>query len=87
MLEMLGEVYRHDAEAHDGALTAEERLRFHQEHSGPVMENLHGWLETQFAERKTEPNSGLGKAITYLAAALDFRRLLTTFLREAPGPH
>jgi hypothetical protein len=43
-------------------------LRFHQEHSGPVMEKLHGWLESQFAERKTEPNSGLGKAITYLSA-------------------
>ena len=44
-------------EARDGALTAAERLRFHREHSGPVMEKLHGWLESQFAERKTEPNS------------------------------
>jgi len=35
---MLGEVYRYDAAARDGALTAEERLWFHQEHSGPVME-------------------------------------------------
>jgi hypothetical protein len=41
-------------------------LRFHQVHSGPMMEKLHGWLEGQFAGRKTEPNSGLGKAITYL---------------------
>src|SRR5215831_15875468 len=38
VLESLGEVYRYDAEARDGALTAAERLRFHQEHSGPVME-------------------------------------------------
>ena len=30
------------------------------------MEGLHGWLEAQLAEKKTEPNSGLGKAITYL---------------------
>ncbi len=83
MLEMLGEVYRCDAEARDGALTATERLRFHQEHSGPVIENLHGWLESQFAERKTEPNSGLGKAITYL---LRHWKALTTFLREAGAP-
>src|SRR5713226_759151 len=83
VLEMLGEVYRYDAEARDGALTAEERLRFHQEHSGPVMEQLHGWLEAQFAERKTEPNSGLGKAITYL---LRHWKALTTFLREAGAP-
>jgi hypothetical protein len=83
VLEMLGEVYRYDAEARDGALTAEERLRFHQEHSGPVMEKLHGWLEAQFAERKTEPNSGLGKAITYL---MRHWKALTTFLREAGAP-
>jgi hypothetical protein len=83
VLEMLGEVYRHDAAAREGGLTAEERLRFHQEHSGPVMEKLHGWLEAQFAERKTEPNSGLGKAITYL---LRHWKALTTFLREAGTP-
>jgi len=83
VLEMLGEVYRYDAEARDGALTAEERLRFHQEHSGLVMEKLHGWLEAQFAERKTEPNSGLGKAITYL---LRHWKALTTFLRESGAP-
>lgn len=83
VLETLGEVYRYDAEARDGALTAAERLRFHQEHSRPVMEKLHGWLEAQFAERKTEPNSGLGKAITYL---LRHWKALTTFLREAGAP-
>src|SRR5216683_8055848 len=44
VLEMLGEVYRYDAEARDGVLIAEERLRFHKERSGPVMEKLHGWL-------------------------------------------
>jgi hypothetical protein len=49
----------------------------------PVMEKLHGWLEVQFAERKTEPNSGLGKAITYL---LRHWKALTTFLREAGTP-
>src|SRR5262249_1701922 len=37
----------------------------------------------QFAERKTEPNSGLGKAITYL---LRHWRPLTLFLREAGAP-
>src|SRR5437016_14523312 len=47
------------------------------------MEQLHRWLEAQFAERKTEPNSGLGKAITYL---LRHWKALTTFLREAGVP-
>ena len=47
------------------------------------MEKLHGWLEAQFAERKAEPNSGLGKAITYL---LRHWKGLTLFLREAGAP-
>ena len=83
VLEMLGEVYGHDAEARERGLRPEERLQFHKERSGPVMEKLHGWLEAQFAERKTEPNSGLGKAITYL---LRHWRPLTLFLRQAGAP-
>jgi transposase len=83
VLEMLGQVYGHDTEAREQALTPEQRLRFHQERSGPVMNQLHGWLEAQFAERKTEPNSGLGKAITYL---LRHWRPLTLFLRQAGTP-
>jgi hypothetical protein len=83
LLKTLGQVYGHDAEARERGLTPERRLRFHQERSGPMMEQLHGWLEAQFAGRKTEPNSGLGKAITYL---LRHWRPLTLFLRQAGAP-
>src|SRR3984893_4708875 len=83
VLEMLGQVYGHDAEARERSLTPHERLQFHPAQSGPVMEQLHLWLQAQFAERKTEPNSGLGKAITYL---LRHWKALTTFLREAGAP-
>jgi len=83
VLEMLGQVYGHDAEARESGLTPEQRLRFHREHSGPVMDQLHVWLEAQFAERKTEPNSGLGKAIKYL---LRHWQPLTLFLRVAGAP-
>jgi transposase len=83
VLEALGEVYGHEAEARELGLTPEERLRYHQERSGPVMDQLHQWLEAQLAERKTEPNSGLGKAITYL---LRHWRGLTAFLREPRAP-
>ncbi len=58
-------------------------LRFHQEHSEPVMEKPHAWLQTQFEERKVEPNSGLGTAITYLLRHWD---RLTLFLRQAGAP-
>jgi transposase len=60
VLELLGQVYGHDAEARERDLTADERLRLHQERSRPVMDKLHTWLEAQLDERKTEPNSGLG---------------------------
>jgi len=83
VLEMLGQVYGFEAETVERGLTPTERLAFHQQHSGPVMEALHVWLEAQLAERKTEPNSGLGKAIAYL---LRHWRGLTLFLREAAAP-
>jgi transposase len=83
VLEMLGRVYGYEAEARGQGLAALERLGFHQQHSGPVMEELHRWLEMQLAQKKTEPNSGLGQAITYL---LRHWRGLTAFLREANAP-
>ncbi len=83
VLEMLGRVYGNDAEARESGMTPEQRLRLHQERSGPVMEDLHRWLEAQLAERGTEPNSGLGKAIKYL---LRHWRPLTLFLRAAGAP-
>jgi transposase len=83
VLEKLGEVYRNDAKARDMGMTPEERLQYHQEHSEALMDKLHAWLEAQFAERKVEPNSSLGKAITYL---LRHWQPLTLFLRQAGAP-
>jgi len=82
-LETLGEVYGYDAQAREEGMSAEARLRFHQEHSGPVMVDLQAWLRAQFAEKKVEPNSGLGEAITYL---LKHWEPLTLFLRKAGAP-
>ena len=83
VLEMLGHVYKNDAAARTGKLSPAERLEFHQQHSGPVMQPLHQWLAAQFALKRVEPNSGLGKAITYL---LRHRKGLTAFLRGAGAP-
>jgi hypothetical protein len=83
VLQMLGQVYGVDAEAREHGFTPQQRLELHRQWSAPVMEELHAWLERQFAERRTEPNSGLGKAITYL---LRHWRPLTLFLREAGAP-
>jgi len=47
------------------------------------MQQLHQWMEAQFVEHKTEPNSGLGKAISYLQRHWT---KLTLFLRQAGAP-
>ena len=83
VLESLGEVYGYDEAARAQCLSPEQRLHFHQEHSGPVMETLHIWLGAQFDERKVEPNSGLGTAISYL---LKYWDRLTLFLRQPGAP-
>ncbi|MCX6926963.1 MAG: IS66 family transposase [Verrucomicrobia bacterium] len=83
VLETLGEAYGYDDQARAQCLSPEQRLHFHQEHSGPVMETLKAWCGAQFAERKVEPNSGLGKAISYL---LNHWEKLTLFLREPGAP-
>ena len=41
------------------------------------------WFDAQLAERKVEPNSGLGKAIQYFQRHW---KALTLFLREAGAP-
>src|SRR5271156_2816210 len=83
VLESLGEVYGYDEAARTQGMSPEQRLHFHQEHSGPVMEKLHIWLDAQFDERRVEPNSGLGTAISYL---LKYWDRLTLFLRQPGAP-
>ena len=83
VLEALGTVYHNDALARRQQLSPNDRLRFHQEHSEPVMKELHEWMKAQLAERRTEPNSGLGKAISYL---LNHWTKLTLFLHHPGAP-
>jgi transposase len=56
---------------------------FTRMHSRPMMDTLHAWLEAQFEEKRVEPNSGLGSAITY---CLKHWERLTLFLRQAGAP-
>ena len=83
ILETLGTVYRYDAEARVQGLSPEGRLAYHQTQSGPVLEDLHGWLTAQLADHLVEPNSSLGQAITHL---LKHWGPLTLFLRQAGAP-
>jgi transposase len=83
VLETLGKVYQNDAQARERQLSPEGRLLLHQEHSAPLMNGLHEWMEAQLTEHRTEPNSGLGKAISYL---LRHWTNLTLFLRQQGAP-
>ena len=83
VLEALEVIYNNDAKARRQQLSPEARLRLHQAHSRSTMEELHKWLKRQFDERRVEPNSGLGKAISYM---LNHWKKLTLFLHKAGAP-
>ena len=80
---VLNQVFAHEAVTRNQAMTPTERLAYHQAHSGPLMTALHAWLEQQFQDRTVEPNSSLGKALTYLLTRWE---TLTQFLRVAGAP-
>jgi transposase len=83
VLEILREVYHHDTLTRQRAMAPDERLRFHQTESGPLMAGLDTWLRHQLDEHRVEPNSGLGDAITYM---LKHWSELTLFLRVPGAP-
>lgn len=81
VLDAIAEVYRVEAETK--GVSAQERLECHQTRSGPVMAGLREWIEEEFAERRTEPNSSLGHAFRYV---LKHWEGLTRFLTVAGVP-
>ena len=83
ILELLGKVYRHDAITREQALAPNERLKFHQMESAPLMDEMKRWLNRQIDEKLCEPNSDLGTAIAYM---LNHWEPLTLFLRVRGAP-
>jgi transposase len=89
VLETLGGVYANDAVTKEEKMTPVARLEFHRQHSQTPMDELENWMREQFSQRKVfrpglrEPNSGLGKAITYMQRHW---KALTLFLRQPGAP-
>jgi hypothetical protein len=83
VLEILKDVYRNDAITKGQGMSPEQRLLFHQAHSGPRMTDLDAWMAAQIEQRKVEPNSGLGEAIAYMRKHW---KELTLFLRVPGAP-
>jgi transposase len=83
VIETVAEVYKNDKITKEEKLTPFMRLQYHQAHSGPLMKRLHEWMTDQIQSKKTEPNSGLGKAISYM---IKHWEPLTLFLRVEDAP-
>lgn len=83
VIDDLSKVYQHEDHIKTEAMSDVQRLSYHQQKSGPVMEELHDWFEHQFIKKKVEPNSSLGQAITYM---LNHWENLTMFLKEPGAP-
>jgi transposase len=83
VLEALKVIYKNDAVARKQNLSSEARLEFHQAKSGQVMKELQTWLTNQLDQKRVEPNSGLGQAMTYM---LKHWEKLTRFLQEPGAP-
>jgi len=81
VLEKIGEIYGNERQT--AGLSDEERLAYHQVHSGPVMAELKQWMEEQLVEKKVEPNASLGRAIDYF---LSHYEGLSAYLRHAGAP-
>jgi transposase len=81
VLDELAQVYKNDAATR--AMTARERLAYHQEHSLPIMEELKKWMEQQLATHTIEENDACGRAIKYF---LDHWEGLIQFCRVVSAP-
>jgi transposase len=83
VIEAFKVIYHNDKVAREEGLSDQERLSYHQSQSKPTVDNLKGWLQRQFDDKRVEPNSALGEAIHYLLKRWDS---LTLFLRKAGAP-
>ncbi len=83
VIEILKDVYKNDAVTKQRGMSDDERLVYHQAESGPLMDSLEDWLQKRFSQKKVEPNSSLGEAISYM---LNHWKSLTLFLKEPGAP-
>jgi len=83
LLVMLRQVFRVDHLCRRFRLSPEKRRGVHQRWSGPVMDKLRARMIAEFAEKRVEPNSGLGHAMNYLLKRWE---KFTLFLRVAGAP-
>jgi hypothetical protein len=78
ILQQVGKVFHNEQLCKREGLVGSARLELHQRQSAPVMEDLNKWIDELVASKSVEPNSDLGKALSYMIKRWD---KLTLFLR------
>lgn len=76
-------IWEHERHCQAQAHTRAQRLRFHHEHSLPVMAQIRDWGQRQLDSATVEANSGLGQAIGYFDRHF---KGLTAFCRIEGAP-
>lgn len=84
----LAKVYHHDQITREQKMGPTERLKYHKQHSRPIMTALREWIDLQLEGTDEipptyEPNSALGQALGYLKKHW---QPLTLFLRDGKAP-
>lgn len=83
VLGSVASIYRLDAELKQQGASDQQRLLAHQRESGPILDELHDWMQGALDGKAIEPNSSMGKALSYF---LKHWAKLTLFLREPGAP-
>ena len=78
-----GKIYGNDKICKEKGYTDDERLQYHQKHSGRVMLKLRRWFLLKLYLKKIEPNEELGKSIKYFFTHYE---KLTLYLRLPGAP-
>jgi hypothetical protein len=81
IVEMCNAVFMNDRKTKQ--MTSDERLKFHQKYSAPIMNKLKNYASNLIDKKKVEPNSSFGKAINYLNNHWEG---LTLILRDGNAP-
>jgi transposase len=81
IVEMCNAVFMNDRKTKQ--MGPDERLKFHQEYSAPIMDKLKSYSNSLLDSKKVEPNSGFGKAVKYLNNHWEG---LTLIIRDGNAP-
>ena len=78
VLETYKVLWANEHECVEHALSDQQRLQYHRQHSLPAMQSLEQWCHTQLATEPVESNSNFGQAINYFLNHYDELTLFCT---------